>query len=482
MNIRLVSPSSATFLHLATESARRVNSYVRIILASALLLLGSGSARAQVNLQSLIDSTPVGGTLYLQGIVYPVTTTLVISHPITIMGTGYATFITGDPGNAPLVTVNQTTGVVFDAIRFRNTHVAAAGEISYVNIWFDRSTQSSVVGCWFTGGRTATDMTGSSHISVTSNVMDALFDVAVAANGNSSYLTISHNHISNTVTSTDPGPPHDINLEDASNSQVTNNLIIESPTGFTQLESSGIQVATNHNPSLQNVNISGNVLRHSVGGTANVGIIVSGHPSVTFNNVQVTNNVITDFATGIQYGEAVPNGVLIYGNQIEGFYKTGIYATSSMDGNGASIAATNFQINSNHLVGVAGKGGGSGIRLVLWKNLQVGDNHTELSGGSGISLEGVVSSTVSGSVVYDNSQETPATYDGIAVLPSPGGTVVSSGNLISSSMAYDDETTPRQLYGIYIAKGSLDNTISGVQAWGNIGGAVKDLGTGTKLN
>src|SRR5271167_2466580 len=109
----------------------------RIALAVLIALVFSTPAWSQQNIQSLINGTPVGGTLYLSAVTYPVTATVVISHAITIIGMGYGTFITGDPGNAPLITVNGASGANLEGIRVQNTHVPLAGQNSYVNIWFD---------------------------------------------------------------------------------------------------------------------------------------------------------------------------------------------------------------------------------------------------------------------------------------------------------------------------------------------------------
>jgi parallel beta-helix repeat protein len=433
------------------------------------------------NLQAAVNATPVGGTLCVAPGMHTLKSTLMINKPITLIGYGYDSVITGDPGNRPLILISGVPEVHILQLRMANTHAHVGTENNYPTIYMNPAHYSSVKNCWLTAGRGISLYNGSSHITISDNVFDGMTDWAVGP-ANTNYVTITGNTIRNTVTSGVHGPPHDINAEDSDNLLIADNVITDG-TGMTEGGASCIQIYPNgHSSEINNV-VRHNTCRKSPAGTY-PGILgggTGGGGAAYYSGMIIEDNIIDGYSAGITFGDGMSANsfrqAVIQRNTITNSHY-GIY----VGGNASGGSPVDLTIANNVITGPGAVSGAmSGMRLNRLKNVKVTGNNISRNGTWGIDLEGVSYATLSGNTVFNNGQY--GTGDGIGIRSFTTRVlwpVHSEGNVLSGNNAYDDQRSPTQRYGIYVAKDQKGNRLTDNKAWGNKSGQIANESEASK--
>jgi parallel beta-helix repeat protein len=431
------------------------------------------------SLQAAVNATAVGGTLCVAATTHTLTSTLVISKAMTLIGFGYNSLITGDPGNYPLIRVSGASNVQISQLQVKNTHVQSGTENNYSTVYFNPAYYSSIKNSWLTGGRSVQTYGGSHDITIANNVFTNEEDWAIGG-VNTNNLTITGNTITGTFTSGVHGPPHDINLEDTDYVLIADNVITDG-TGMTEGGASCIQIYPNgHESEINNV-VRHNTCRKSPAGTY-PGILgggTGGGGVAYYSGMVIEDNIIDGYSAGISFGDGMSansfrNGSVIQRNTITNS-RYGIY----VGGNASGGSPVDLTIANNVITGPGAVSGAmSGIRLNRLKNVKLTGNQISRNGTWGIDLEGVSYGTLSGNVVYNNGQY--STGDGI-IIRSFGTSTYSTSDLFQTNQIYDNQTTKTQRYGIYITSGETNNTLTGNSVWGNKSGQIVNSGSGTSI-
>jgi hypothetical protein len=213
-----------------------------------------------------------------------------------LYGASFSSVLISDPGNYPLINIYNSQNVNVQQMTISNIHTVAAGsdDSYYPNILVTASQNVSIAGVQFIQGR-GIQVTGSTNVLITNNTISQARDFGITVGSNSSGVNSTSNLITGTLTTHRNGPPHDINYEDTSNSLIGTNRIYDGP-GMTESDASCMQLYTNHNPIVSNVEISNNTCIKSPVGTY-VGFM-SGGPG-TYSNIVFKNNVFSGYTSSL---------------------------------------------------------------------------------------------------------------------------------------------------------------------------------------
>lgn len=411
----------------------------------------------------------------------------------SLLGTGYGSWIAGDPGANPLISISGGTASSLEVagVRLSNLHTAPSGNSNWPDLTCNPCVQIHIHNNYFVGGRpginlTANATTNVSSVEIDSNKLNAAIDFAIDSGSGlttqNQNVMIHDNYIGQsnpTIFTTIGAPGHDINLEDTGESEIHDNYIWDSPTSVPGV--SCLQVYVNHASSgVSHDKVRGNICNETQPSVNNTiaGFLGANNSTYIVRNLDVEGNTFDGYFNGFNWSGISAanqlNGLLLKGNQI--FNTQGTSAAHAIVLSSSTVVDERIVIEGNVLVGpAAGTVGGQGISLNRISGISVVDNHISFSPQDGIGVGGVENSVFCGNLIYNNSQQTANTYSGITIGPFTNN---SANNTVCDNIIYDDQATQTQKYGIVFSSSqTFHHLIGNTFPTGNKTANVSDGGT-----
>jgi hypothetical protein len=434
---------------------------------------------------AMTAASAIQGCVYVpqaQKSFYMMNTQLTWAANTCIFGQGRFTrsYILGDPCTASCTTFlasslilrNGTANQEMWNLHLDNVHAISASatdafqavvDCEHCGQGFDRDLQITagrdVLHASSSAGATASNMR---HAFIyCSGVTDACIDYRGASGQTSPNVNVevTGGHFLNMIcTLLGPNPCHDVFFEDTGQITVGDNYISD-PADSSQVNEGFFGYAINH------VTAAGG----SSYLTVHDNTIIEQGPSVTSTLNAFTLSDATG-ALGVQtvdFHDNTSNGASI------GFSLVGLNNTMSL-GN-FNIHHNNFQncgwniagcivitstnccvpingtISGNTVFGPATSPAGTGpcLSLTLMGNVNITGNNLTWCGQYGILFSGTEQASITGNTIFNNSQSSTGTYDGIFLQSS--GATNSFSNIISANNIFDNQGTQTQRYGINFA-------------------------------
>ena len=370
-----------------------------------------------------------------------------------------------------------TTGVTANTFTFTqagaNESTTAAGytlgaETLFTGIYCNPCTRFHAYRDWFTGGKGGVYLTsGTQYAEVDNSEFNGLTDMGFVAGGDSThtnrFVKLHDNFFSNV---SKPGlnnqGPHDINIEDTGDLDVHDNYILDNPDLITPADSC-IQVANNHyTGTVAHVRIAGN---HCVQSSLSpISTIIGLNVGTTSTNVManwvIEGNTFDGYAPCLSaVGWTAANQVL--GLTMKGNTCVNVEGGSGPNGgiyiSGPTGLIEEINVEGNILVGPgsispsANAGPGIGVNRIY--NAQFINNNVSNFGLQGMQFNGIRDCIISDNVIYNNSQQSANSYDGIILTTF---TVASNNNEIYNNVIYGTNR-----YGIRVNASQLNNKLLG---------------------